>query len=76
MRARTFWIALPIAVVFALWAGQGLAREDEMPPTPVPTPEPIDDARENVEPAAIDPLAPALEPECEAPVDPGPDGDL
>lgn len=78
MRARTFWIALPIAVVFALWAGPGLATEDEMPPTsePVDAPivAPVADQPEELAPA--DPIPPAYEPECETPVDPGPDGDL
>lgn len=80
MRARTFWIALPIAVVFALWAGPGLATEDEMPPAePVreqidgPIVAPVADQHEELAPA--DPIPPAQEPECETPVDPGPDGD-
>ncbi len=68
MRARVFWIALPIAVVVALWAGPGLGKDDEAPlPDPAPPP---------VEPAASpapDPVPP--ESECEAPRDPGPDGD-
>jgi hypothetical protein len=29
--ARTFWIALPVAVVLALWLGPGLARQEQVP---------------------------------------------
>lgn len=67
-RARLFWIAFPIAAVFALWAGPGLADEDEMPlPDSAPgTPGDV----------APDPVAPPpVEVECEPAHDPGPDGD-
>lgn len=72
MRARVFWIALPIAVAVALWAGPGLGKDDEAPlPELAPPP---------AEPAAATVAAPAAEPlphesECETPRDPGPDGD-
>ena len=67
MRRRVFWIALPIAVVLALWMGPGLDASDELPTRPLaPTIEPQTDR----EPAPPSPL-----PECEAPPDPGPDGD-
>ncbi len=65
-RRRTLLIALPLAVVFALWAGPGLSPDDGegAPPAAPATAEPA-------------PPAPVLEaPECEAPPDPGPDGDL
>lgn len=66
MRARVFWIALPIAVGFALWAGPGLGTDDEMP-----APEPV-----QVPPDPMPAIPePAPEIECEAPHDPGPDGD-
>ena len=70
-RARVFWIALPIALAFALWAGPGLAdREAEMPLPPV-------EARE---PQVADPVGVAADRardgvECVEPHDPGPDGD-
>lgn len=61
VRARVFWIALPIAVAFALCAGPGLATDDE---APIPTSPPVA--------PGID-VAP--DPECEESHDPGPDGD-
>jgi hypothetical protein len=61
MRRRVFWIALPMAVVLALWMGPGLDANDEMP-----TPTPSVDAQPAPEPTP---------PECETPPDPGPDGD-
>ena len=67
-RARAFWIALPIAVAFALCAGPGLATDDEMPLTDPPQPtDPQDFSASAVDPAP--------EPECEESHDPGPDGD-
>ena len=66
-RRRVFLIALPLALVFALWAGPGLSPDDgeNVPPPPVET--------------TIPPENPAPEahvvPECETPSDPGPDGD-
>jgi hypothetical protein len=64
-RARVFWIALPIAIAFALCAGPGLATDDEMPSA-------------ETEPAVEEPVEappPALELECEPVSDYGPDGD-
>lgn len=66
-RRRVLLIALPLALVFALWAGPGLSPDDGEtrpidPPEIVTPPE---------EPAPE--VAPV--PECEAPPDPGPDGD-
>lgn len=68
MRARTFWIALPIAVAFALCAGPGLATDDEMPRADV---EPEVDAP----PTAPAPVDPTPELECDPVYDYGPDGD-
>ncbi len=73
MRARTFWIALPLAIVLALCLGPGLARDDVSPHV-----DPAVDAQE----PRLDVPSPAElgEPEsttseCEPAHDPGPDGD-
>lgn len=70
MRARTFWIALPLAIFLALWLGPGLAREDV-----VPYEDPAVDAIEPKLDAAIPVEPDATPPECEPVHDPGPDGD-
>jgi hypothetical protein len=62
MRRRVFWIALPLAVVLALWMGPGLDVNDEMP-----APESTSEPQPEIEPTPA--------PECETPPDPGPDGD-
>lgn len=69
MRARIFWIALPIAIALALWAGPGLGKDDEMP---LPDPAVVEPPQPVVDPA---PTHEAVEIECETPHDPGPDGD-
>ncbi len=73
MRTRTFWFALPLAVVLALWLGSGLAHEDGMPPAgPVSdASEPLLDATDSAERSESNPTTP----ECEPAHDPGPDGD-
>ncbi|MCY2959262.1 MAG: hypothetical protein NTY35_03775 [Planctomycetota bacterium] len=68
MRARVFWIALPIAVVFALWVGPGLGQDDEMPAR-----EPMPSSIERATPPVPEPEVP--EAQCEPTHDPGPDGD-
>jgi len=70
MRARTFWIALPLAIVLALWLGPGLAREDAMPPE-----DPVIEASEPPIDAPIPLELETTAPECEPVHDPGPDGD-
>jgi hypothetical protein len=83
VRARTFWIALPVALVLALWLGPGLARDEAYvapPPSTegalTPHVDPADGLKAS-EMQAIDepPPEPAPEPECESPADYGPDGD-
>lgn len=60
---RVFWVALPLAVVLALWMGPGLDSNDEMP---MPT---VD-----AQPVSESTPLPST-PECEPPPDAGPDGD-
>ena len=67
MRRRAFWIALPIAIAFALWFGPGLATIEDERPVDAP-------ADPRLAPHARD-VAPSEAPECEASHDPGPDGD-
>jgi len=66
-RRRVLLIALPLALVFALWAGPGLSPDDG------------ETRRIDLPETVTRPEAPAPqvvpEPECEAPPDPGPDGD-
>ena len=83
VRARTFWIALPVAVVLALWLGPGLAPDEALvaEPTEAPPPAPAADpgeAARGLEARALEaptPPEPALDPECEPTPDYGPDGD-
>jgi hypothetical protein len=67
-RRRVFLIALPLALVLALWAGPGLSPDDGESEPPAP-------AEVTVPPEVPAPES-RPEPECEAPSDPGPDGDL
>jgi len=66
-RRRVVLIALPLALAFALWAGPGLSPDDAE--TRAPEPPEITVPPERPAPEAL------LVPECEAPHDPGPDGD-
>jgi hypothetical protein len=66
-RRRLLLIALPLALVFALWAGPGLSPDDGELVPPVPP-------EVTVPPDPPAPEAPPV-PECEPPRDPGPDGD-
>lgn len=70
IRRRWFWVALPIAVVFALWAGSGLSADDV---PQVTEPAQLERALHPAHGAA--PATPLREPECLTPADPGPDGD-
>ncbi len=76
MRRRAFWIALPIAIVFALWAGPGLSEEDKLPPPAVAEPlvEPPPEPEALPELTLPAPQSPVY-PQCDEPADPGPDGD-
>jgi len=66
-RRRVVLIALPLALVFALWAGPGLSPDDGeyLPPVPAEVTVPPDPPAPEVPPV----------PECDPPSDPGPDGD-
>ncbi|MBL8861261.1 MAG: hypothetical protein JNK02_04535 [Planctomycetes bacterium] len=71
MRTRLFLVALPVAVLLALWLGPGLSPDDVLREGPLALPpaegEPV---------PAADPEPAAVDLECEPPHDPGPDGDL